>query len=183
MRNSPTVGVYWGRFNPPHKGHLRVIRRLRKDGPLVVAIGSSERENERADPFSGAERKAMMEAYLRETGIRDVRVVTVKDGRSESWAVDNLVRKCHPDRLYLSTERNTLADLAQERVHVVRFPRTGSVSSTRIRDAIASGRESWKRLTGKSVARMIEELDGVRRIQVAYGRSPRRTRGSAPGRR
>lgn len=162
--------MYWGRFNPPHQGHLEVIRKFRKDYDLIVAVGSSEHKDEKVNPFSGAERKAMLEAYLKESRIRGVRVVTLKDGPSASWAVGNLIRKCRPDLVLLSTEKSALADLAERRLPVVRFRRTGTVSSTRIRDAIASGDSRWKTLTGRSVANLIEQRDGVRRIQKAYGR-------------
>jgi cytidyltransferase-like protein len=164
-----SVGVYWGRFNPPHEGHLRVIRKFRDQYDLVVAVGSSEHKNEKTNPFSGAERKQMMEAYLREAGIEGVRVIPLKDGTSEAWAIDNLIRKCQPDMLILSTEKSHLSDLARARLRVIRFSRTGSVSSTRIRDSIAAGDDRWKRLTGKSVVRLILQFDGVRRIQRAYG--------------
>jgi len=73
-------GVYWGRFNPPHKGHLAMIQRFRKSCRLTVAIGSSEHRDERENPFSGRERKEMMEALLHESRIGDVRVVVLRDG-------------------------------------------------------------------------------------------------------
>jgi len=183
-RRRPTA-VYWGRFNPPHEGHLRVIRRFRERYRLVVVIGSSERSNERTNPFSGRERRAMLEAYLKERGVRGVHVVTQNDGPSVPWALDTLIRRCHPDALLLSREKSALARRAERRVPVVWFARRGTVSSTRIRWAIARGDPSWKRLTGRSVVRLIERYDGVRRIRRAYGRpapaSPRT--GRASGRR
>ena len=164
------IGVYWGRFNPPHEGHLSVIRRFMTDWKLIVAIGSAERQNTRTDPFSGRERKRMMEAFLLERGIEGVRVVTVRDGPSESWALDRLLRTCRPDVLFLSTGKTSLAALAEPHVRVLRFRRTGAISSTRIRDAIARGDPSWRALTGQSVARLIVTCDGIRRIRRAYGR-------------
>jgi nicotinamide mononucleotide adenylyltransferase len=146
-----------------------VILRFRSAYRLVVAVGSSERSNERSNPFSGRERKAMLEAYLKERGVRGVRVVALNDGPSESWALDALMRRCHPDVLLLSTEKSRLATLARRKVSVVRFPRRGSVSSTRLRRAIATGDPVWKTLTGRSVAELIERRDGVRRIRRAYG--------------
>ncbi len=163
------VGVYWGRFNPPHKGHLSVIRKLKDKCNLVVAIGSSEHKNEKTNPFSGSERKEMMVSYLKESKIKGVRVVTLDDGESESWAVDNLIKKVKPDILFLSTEKSELTGLAKGRVHVVSFERTGVVSSTLIRDSITSGDDRWINLTGKSVAKLIIEFDGINRIRKAYG--------------
>ena len=169
MPRQRPVGVYWGRFNPPHEGHLCVINRFRDEYRLVVAVGSSERSNERENPFSGRERKAMLEAYLKERGVRGVRVVTPNDGPSEAWALASLIRRCHPDVLLLSTEKRALATLAERRVPVVRFARRRRVSSTRIRRAIATGDPDWKALTGRSVVRLIERWDGVRRVRRAYG--------------
>lgn len=147
---------------------MSVIRRLSRRWNLIVAVGSSEHRNERTNPFSGAERKKMLESYLRELMIEGVHVVALNDGKSESWAIDNLIRKCKPEVVFLSTEKSDLAELVEGRVRVVRFKRTGDVSSTRIRDSIAAGSQDWKRWTGRSVARAILELDGVRRIRKAY---------------
>lgn len=162
------IAVYWGRFNPPHRGHLEVIRKFKDRYRLVVAIGSSERRNLKTDPFSGVERKAMMEAYLEEEGIQGVRVVTLKDGPSWSWAIRNLLERCEPDVLLLSEDKEELANKVKGKVRVVQFPRTGKVSSTWIRDSIASGERGWKQLTGRSVAALVVKFNGVHRIQRAY---------------
>lgn len=169
-----------------------MIRRFRTRYRLVVAIGSREHRNERRDPFGGSERKAMMDALLREAGIEGLRVVTLADGPSEAWAVENLVRTCRPDVVLLSTERRGALEtaLAGAGVRVARFRRTGAVSSTRVRDSIAAGTGEWRRLTGRSVAALIERYDGPRRIRTAYGRTvsnassarrrPRASRGERP---
>jgi cytidyltransferase-like protein len=177
VAKKPRVGVYWGRFNPPHKGHLAMVRRFRKACALTVAIGSSERRGRRNDPFSGQERKVMMEAYLREAGIRDVRVVALRDGPSVRWAIDNLIRRCRPDVVFLSTERDRLARAVARRVRVVRFRRTGRISSTRLRADIASGNGGWRRLTGVAVVRWILTHHGIARIR----RSHRLENGSRAG--
>lgn len=117
-----------------------------------------------------------MEAYLNESGIGNVTMVTLRDGPSVAWSIDNLIRRCKPDLLFLSNEKRALARQVGRKVRVVRFARTGRISSTRIRDLIAVGDPAWKRLTGKSVARLIERAGGVGRIRRAY-RAPRsRTR-------
>jgi len=135
----------------------------------VVAIGSSEHSNERTNPFSGRERRAMLEAYLKERRVRGVRVITLNDGPSVASALDTLIRRCRPEALLLSREKRALAERAERRVPVVRFSRRGTVSSTRLRRAIARGDPSWTELTGRSVARLIERYDGIRRIRRTYG--------------
>ncbi|MDG6907427.1 MAG: adenylyltransferase/cytidyltransferase family protein [Nitrososphaerota archaeon] len=163
-----SVAVYWGRFNPPHKGHLGVIKKFNHKYNLTAAIGSSEHKNEKTNPFSGRERKLMLEAYLNEQKIKDVRVVTLNDGKSKSWAIDNLVKKCKPDVLLLSENHEMINLTKGKKIHVLSFKRKGSLSSTLIRDLIASDNSKWRNLTGKSVARMIMKLDGAYRIKTAY---------------
>ena len=149
------------------------MQRFRERYRLVIAIGSAEHRNERANPFSGTERKAMWAAYLKESRIQGVRVVTVEDGDSETRAVGNLLRRCRPDTVLLSTERRGPLEgaLARAGVRVVHFPRRGTVSSTRIRHLVAAGDPSWRALTGRSVARLMEEFGGIERIRRAAGRT------------
>ncbi len=171
MKNARAlVGVYWGRFNPPHKGHMSVIKKLNGKYNLIVAVGSAEYKNERDNPFSGKERKKMVESYLKELKINNVRVVALNDGKgSMTWAIDNLIRRCKPDVLFLSNEKGSVIRKARSKVKILIFKRKGNVSSTLIRNRIAHDDESWRNLTGKSVGRLIVKLDGIKRIKQAYG--------------
>ena len=46
-----TVGVYGGRFNPPHKGHIALAKRLvKKVDFLIVAVGSAKSRNTKRNP-------------------------------------------------------------------------------------------------------------------------------------
>jgi nicotinamide-nucleotide adenylyltransferase len=168
MRDSKMkIGVYCGRFNPPHKGHLALIKRLKgKVGRLVIVIGCSELRNQKRNPFSGSERKRMLEAYLKELGIRGVQVVNLSNRGPYSHAIKNLLGK-YGGFDVLFNDNKTVARLIGKRAKVVSFKRIGTVSSTMIRDRIAHGGE-WESLTGKSVARLIRRFDGVRRIRNAY---------------
>ncbi len=148
---------------------MKVIRRLKKQCDLIVAVGSSEHKNEQTNPFSGVERKQMIESYLRELKMGVVRVVTLSDGKSFKWAIGNMMKRCKPDVIFLSSDKSSLARMAKKRVKVILFERTGRVSSTLIRDYMAAGDERWKRLTGASIVELIEKFDGPKRIRKAYG--------------
>lgn len=170
VRTRP-IGAYWGRFHPPHKGHLGVIRRFRGRYRLIVVVGGAEHHDEPSNPFSGSERQQMWKAYLREAGIRGVRVVTLDDGDSEIGAVEALVRRYRPDVVLLSSERRASLDRALTEVglRVVRFRREGTVSSTLIRRLIAAGDPGWSALTGRSVVRLVRRFNGLERIRRLYG--------------
>ena len=163
-----TVGVYWGRFNPPHKEHISLVKRLvKKVDLLIVAVGSAESKNTKRNPFSGDQRVEMLKSYLREQGIKVKDVVAVKDGDSWTSSIDNLFEKCGKFEV-LFTDHKTIAKLVGNRVKVVCFERRSNISSTLIRDSIAKG-EKWENLTGKSVVSLIRRFDGIARIKRAYG--------------
>ncbi|MGD0397206.1 MAG: adenylyltransferase/cytidyltransferase family protein [Nitrososphaerales archaeon] len=163
-----TVGVYWGRFNPPHKGHIALVKRLvKKVDLLIVAVGNAESKNTKRNPFSGDERVKMLKGYLKEQDIKVEDVVAVEDGNSWASSIDNLFEKCGKFEI-LFTDHKTIARLVGNRVKVVSFERKGDISSTLMRDSIAKG-EEWENLTGKSVVSLIRRFDGIARIKRAYG--------------
>lgn len=66
--------LYPGSFDPITYGHLDILRRAKRlFDELVVAVVENPRKN---SLFSSAERKRLVQASLREEGIRGVRVVT-----------------------------------------------------------------------------------------------------------
>jgi nicotinamide-nucleotide adenylyltransferase len=163
------IGLYWGRFNPPHKGHLRMIEKILKEtDSLIIAIGSAESKNSKRNPFNGDERKKMLKAYLKEKNIdkKKVKVIAVPDGKSFSSAIKNLFTLCGTfDTLY--TDKETIINLIEKKVKIKKINRTGTISSTQIRDAIANDKK-WEKFTGESVAKLIKQFKGIKRIKKAY---------------
>ena len=83
----PTSGlVVLGRFQPFHHGHALLIKAAEEwrelnapELPLVIAIGSSNKPESMENPWSSAERIAMLNTWLETQGIDDVSMVTVPD--------------------------------------------------------------------------------------------------------
>jgi nicotinamide mononucleotide adenylyltransferase len=150
---------------------------MKKVDRLIVAIGSAEHRNTKRNPFSGAERARMLRAYLNEMKIdtKRVKVVTVKDARSYSEAISNLFKVCGKvDVVFLnsaSKKDRPLARMVGRLVLTVPLPykrRVGGISATKIRAAIANGKE-WEHMTGSSVARYIRK-HGIKRIRSSYSK-------------
>ena len=86
-KSPPSLGVVvLGRFQPFHRGHESLLfaaqewrRSIAPDLPLIIAIGSSNREESLQNPWSADERTAMVEAWLSESGIQDVKIVSIPD--------------------------------------------------------------------------------------------------------
>ncbi len=63
-------GLFIGRFQPPHKGHIKVIQNLlAKVEELIIIIGSSQISHELDNPFTTGERICMMKSALDEAEI------------------------------------------------------------------------------------------------------------------
>lgn len=170
--NKKIIGCYWGRFNPPHKGHILLIKKLlKKVSKLVIIIGSAQEKNTTRNPFSGNERKQMVQALLKEEKIPQNKytVIAIPDGKSFNGSVSNLLSKA-PKFDVIFTDKKSIIKILEKKVPVQKIKRTGSISSTKIRDAIASD-EAWKFLTVKSVARLILKFNGIKRIKKAYKRT------------
>ena len=83
----PTPGVViLGRFQPFHRGHellLIAAEEWRRENaanlPLIIAIGSSNREESLQNPWSADERSAMIQAWLFESGYEDFTIVPIPD--------------------------------------------------------------------------------------------------------
>lgn len=59
LRNN--VGLVVGRFQPLHRGHLKIISRMIYDCPTaIVCIGSAQKKREEHDPWTVEERMTML---------------------------------------------------------------------------------------------------------------------------
>ena len=85
---SPPISglVVLGRFQPFHHGHALLIKAAEEwrglnapELPLIIAIGSSNRPESMENPWSSAERIAMLNTWLETQGIDNVSIVTVPD--------------------------------------------------------------------------------------------------------
>ena len=84
---TPSSGVVvLGRFQPFHLGHASLLNAANKwrneKAPnlnLIIAIGSSNREESLKNPWSAEERSAMIEIWISEMDIQNVEVVLIPD--------------------------------------------------------------------------------------------------------
>jgi nicotinamide-nucleotide adenylyltransferase len=64
-------GVFVGRFQPFHKGHMEVIKKIVNEvDELVIIVGSSQYSHMLDNPFTAGERITMIRRALEEEGIQ-----------------------------------------------------------------------------------------------------------------
>ena len=161
-------GLYVGRFQPFHKGHLSAVKAVLEDvDELVIVVGSAQYSHTMANPFTAGERLVMIRLALQEANLdsRRVWVVPVPDVHLHMLWVSALEGYTPKFDAVYSNEPLTrrLFTEAGYKVKGIRFFEREIYSSTDIRAKMVKG-EDWKNLVPKSVAAFITEIDGVNRL-------------------
>ncbi|MCS7116278.1 MAG: nicotinamide-nucleotide adenylyltransferase [Nitrososphaerota archaeon] len=162
-------GVFVGRFQPFHKGHLQVILELLKNvDELIIIIGSSQKSHELDNPFTTGERLTMIRESLRDAGVDDSRywLIPVPDVDMHTLWVAQVLSYTPKFEVVYSNEPLTrrLFKEAGLRVESITFIKRNIFSATEIRRRMLSG-ENWEELVPQRVAAIINEIGGVERIK------------------
>jgi len=91
------IGLLIGRFQPFHLGHLDAVKfALSSVDELLIGIGSSNKLNEKRNPFTADERKQMIESSLDEVTLGKVKIYYIPDVNDHerwTWQIDEIVPK------------------------------------------------------------------------------------------
>jgi nicotinamide-nucleotide adenylyltransferase len=165
----PKRGLYVGRFQPFHLGHLSAIKEVLKEADeLVIVIGSAQYSHTINNPFTAGERLVMVRKALEESGVDSGRVwiVPVPDVHLHMMWVSSVEGYTpHFDVVY-SNEPLTrrLFVEAGYQVKPIRFFNRKDYSSTEIREKMVKD-ENWQKLVPKSVATFMKKIDGINRLK------------------
>ncbi len=166
-------GLYVGRFQPFHLGHLESIKTVLKEvDEAVVAIGSAQYSHNVTNPFTAGERLVMIHRALKEAGIDPARVwiVPVPDVHLHMLWVAALEGYTPRFNIVFSNEPLTrrLFIEAGYKVKHIKFFEREDYNSTLVREKMLRD-DSWTALVPKSVAEFIKEIDGVNRLRDLVG--------------
>jgi nicotinamide-nucleotide adenylyltransferase len=168
-------GLFIGRFQPFHLGHLATVKfALGNVEGLVVVIGSAQKSHEIRNPFTAGERIQMIKDSLdadNEIDIRRILIIPVPDIYVHSlWThqVDILV----PSYEVVFTNDIFTALLFKERgikiVQPMLYQRK-ELSATEIRSRIANDGD-WKNLVTQQTVKVIENIHGIDRIKAIFAK-------------
>ncbi|MFW6196151.1 MAG: nicotinamide-nucleotide adenylyltransferase [Thermoplasmatota archaeon] len=163
-------GLIIGRFQPFHKGHLEIIKKISKENDkVIVGVGSAQKERETNDPLSGGERIEMIQNALENQDI-NYEIFPVPDiDCYPAWP--SYVRSILPSfsKVYANSSvvRKLFWKTSIKTVKVEEINRE-EYSGTEIRNRIKEGKE-WKHLVPKEVAEYLEELDMEERLKPIIG--------------
>jgi len=162
-------GLFVGRFQPFHKGHLQVVKEILNEvGELVIVVGSAQYSHRIDNPFTTGERLVMIRKALEEAKIdlNRIWIVPVPDVHIHMvWvaAVEGYTPRF--DVVYSNEPltRRLFIEAGYE-VKSIRFYKREVYSATEIRERMLKG-ENWEELVPKSVAEFIKEIGGVERLK------------------
>jgi nicotinamide-nucleotide adenylyltransferase len=168
-------GVYPGRFQPIHWGHVNVIKwSLERVDELIIVIGTAQESHTIANPFTAGERVVMIKEALKDADVDFSRVyiIPVPDILMNVVWVKYVAMYVPPFRYGIA--RNPLVvRLFKESGYEILVPPSYNreiYSSTKIRTMMIVGDEKWRELVPPSVARFIDEIKGVERIREIMSR-------------
>ena len=162
-------GLYVGRFQPFHLGHLDAIKyALKEVDELVIIIGSAQYSHNANNPFTAGERLVMVRQALLEAGVdySKLWIVPVPDVHLHMLWV-SAVEGYTPKFSVLFSNEPLTKRLFMEAGYEVRniplFERK-VYSSTFVREKMVKD-DSWTELVPKSVSNFVLEIDGVNRLR------------------
>ena len=162
-------GLYVGRFQPFHLGHLDAIKYALKElDELVIVIGSAQYSHNTNNPFTAGERLVMIRRALTEAGLdlSKLWIVPVPDVHLHMlWvsAVEGYTPKFNVLYSNESLTRRLFMEAGYKVKKIPLFERKVYVS-TIVREKMLKG-DNWTELVPKSVADFIVEIDGVNRLR------------------
>jgi nicotinamide-nucleotide adenylyltransferase len=159
-------GLLIGRFQPFHKGHLSAVDfALSKVENLWIGIGSSNKSNEKRNPFTADERKEMILSSLGPERLKRVKVYYVSDiGDHDKWTlhVDSIVPKYD---VVFSNDDFTITLYKKREKKIIEVPllERDTISGTNIREMISTSKD-WFDLVPEGTKKMLLKMDAKTRL-------------------
>ena len=160
-------GLLIGRFQPFHLGHLdAVLFGLSRVENLFICIGSSNKSNERKNPFSAEERREMITLSIEPSITDRIKIFDIPDvGDHEKWTfeIDQIVPKY--DSVFTNDEfTKTLFEKRQINVIQVPLKYREKFSGTNIRQLIIDDK-NWQDLVPQGTQKVLNKVNAVSRLK------------------
>jgi nicotinamide-nucleotide adenylyltransferase len=159
-------GFYIGRFQPYHNGHHHMVTEIAEDvDELVLGIGSAGDSHTQRNPFTAGERVMMVTKSVAEFDVTTYAVPIEDLERNSVWV--SHVQSMSPTFEVAYSNNPLVIRLFEEAgVEVRQSPMFNRdvLEGTEVRERMAVGGD-WRSLVPDAVETVVEEIDGVERIQ------------------
>ncbi len=162
-------GLYIGRFQPFHNGHLALIKQMLTEvKKLHIVVGSAQHTFSKDNPFSAEERRAMILAALTAEGITNVDIALVPDIHDHGAYVAHITSFVPRfDIVYVAENKHLEQLFTAAGCDVKTHHRIDSVMGTEIRMRMVK-EEPWEQLVHPTVAEWLKKMGGVERVRKLF---------------
>ena len=159
-------GVYVGRFQPFHNGHLQdVINALKEVDELAIGLGSAQENNTKKNPFTQNERMEMISLTLKKLGIENYVLFTIPDYHDDDKWMDHIKDVTVPFEIaFIGENEWTERCFNTKGYQVHKLPFLEGLSATLVRERINND-DNWEELVPEEVASYIKYIKGEERIK------------------
>lgn len=165
------IGLYIGRFQPFHNGHLTVIKTILKDVDEVkVVVGSAQHKGTKENPFDAEERKQMVYAAVEEAGLSGkVRVFLVTDIMWHEKYAEHVLKEVGRVDIVYTAENKMLNKLFSEKGFSTKTcTRIGDYEGTKLRAMIVEGKK-WEHMVPPAIVELLKgKLNAKRRLEILF---------------
>ena len=154
-------GLLIGRFQPFHLGHLDAIKfALTKVEKLWIGIGSSNKPNQKQNPFSADERKQMILSSINKSISDRIQIFFIPDLENHQKWIENIDTIVPKFDVIFSNDELTQFLYSKRGTKVISVPFTNRemLSGTNIRDKINSN-QKWENLVPEGTKKILHKLD------------------------
>ena len=162
------IGMLIGRFQPLHKGHVKAIEfSLKNSDKLFIVIGSSEKSNQKRNPFSFEERKKMIELAINEKELQDnISIIPINDANNHTEWIASIKNTVGEYNLIFTNDELTEKLFKKNETKVINVPLLDRniLSATEVRKRLELDKE-WKSLVIPEIANYLTEINAVERMK------------------
>ena len=167
------TGLFIGRFQPLHYGHIETIKSVLKTvSLLIIIVGSAQSSHELRNPFTAGERIQMIRntlIKLKEIDISKILIIPVSDTKIHAlWTynIDLLVPKYD---LVFTNDPFTSVLYKERGIKIIQpeLYNRKNLSGTLIREYMIRD-EHWKQLVHPETSKVINNIRGIDRLKKIW---------------
>ncbi|MFA9425332.1 nicotinamide-nucleotide adenylyltransferase [Natronorubrum sp. A-ect3] len=163
-------GFYIGRFQPFHNGHLSMVEQIAEDvDELVLGIGSADDSHTVRNPFTAGERIMMLTKSLVDHDLVTYAVPIEDLERNSVWV--SHIQSMSPDFDVAYSNNPLVIQLFREaEIEIRQSPMFNRdvLEGSEVRERMINDGD-WETLVPEAVVNVVDEIDGIERIQMISG--------------
>ncbi len=165
--------LFIGRFQPFHKGHLKVVQEILKSNERVIlAVGSAEKNFLPDNPLTASERHQLIDAALKEAKIPAEKycIVPIRNVNNYALWVNHINIYVPPyTHLYTGSAIVKACYLGKyakkDGPDIIQLKRFDRISATKVRQAMTKGKD-WEKYLPNATATLLKKWNIPARMKI-----------------